>query len=402
MSEISVLERSETRLEQEKPVSGDDILRNVKALKPWLRSRSDSIESARKLPPDVVRKLKDAGVFRMNMPKIWGGPEMTPMQQIEVIEELSRADGSVGWCTMIGADSGLYSGYLEDSVAREMYPRLDMVQAGWVYPIGQAHRVADGYEVTGNWMFGSGCTHCDWLAAGCVVHQGGKPVIAADGKPEWRIVLAKPEEFEILDTWYSTGLCGSGSNDYRCKSLRVPDERTFSFQQPPKRAGTLWRRPDTFLRKMSGIPLGIARDAIDTVTQIASQKVDDGCLYRDLPRIQSAIAQAEGLYGAARSYVLASLEAQWRRLEAEQELTKAERANVWLARTNAFQSARRVVELMYDAIGGSAVYSRKSSLDRHLRDIQTICQHICGQTKGWEGVGALLLDSHAVRIHPML
>src|SRR5207244_7266779 len=139
---------------------------------------------------------------------------------------------------------------------------------------------------------------------------------------------------------------------YRCKGLRVPEERTFSFQQPPKRAGTLWRKPDTFLRKMSGIPLGIARDAIDTVTQIVSQKVDvnDGCRYRDLPRVQSAIAQAEGLYGAAKSYVMSSLETQWQRLDAGQELTKAERAHVWLARTSAFQSARRIVELMYDSI----------------------------------------------------
>jgi len=34
---------------------------------------------------------------------------------------------------------------------------------------------------------------------------------------------------------------------------------------------------------------------------------------------------------------------------------------------------------MYDPLGSSAIYSRKTLLDRHLRDIQTICQHICAQ-----------------------
>jgi len=389
---------------QEPILTADDILANARALKPFIRARADAIESARQLPPDVVTRLRQAGVFRMNMPRTWGGPEMTPMQQVEVIEELSQADGSVGWCTMIGADSGLYSAYLDDSVAREMYPRLDMIQAGWVYPVGQAHRVPGGYEVSGSWMFGSGCTHCDWLAAGCTVHASGKLALGPDGRPQWRIALARPTQYEILDTWHSTGLAGSGSNDYRCQKLFVPDEHTFSFQEPAKRQGTLWRRPDTFLRKMSGIPLGIARDAIDTVLQIAAHKVDrlDGRRYRDLPRIHAAIAEAESLYGAAKSYVLSSLTAQWQRLDSGQDLTKSERAHVWLARTNAFQSSRHAVQLMYDALGSSAIYSRKTPLDRHLRDIQTICQHICGQTKYLDHAGALLLDSTTTRTHPML
>jgi hypothetical protein len=64
---------------------------------------------------------------------------------------------------------------------------------------------------------------------------------------------------------------------------------------------------------------------------------------------------------------------------------------VWLARTNAFQTARRVVTSLYDLVGGSAVYARKSPFDRHLRDLQTMAQHIVAQTKGWEAVGSLLL-----------
>ncbi len=394
---------SDVRLQQGRPLTGDDILRNAGALVPGLRERSDAIESARRLPDDVVARMRNAGVFRLNMPRIWGGPEMTPMQQNEVIEILSRADASVGWCTMIGCDSGIYSGYLDDAVARAMYPRLDMVQAGWVYPVGQAHRVRGGFNVTGNWMFGSGCTHCDWLAGGCVVFEDGAPLMRPDGLPEWRIVIAKPSQYEILDTWFTTGLSGSGSNDYRCSDLFVPEEHSFSFLEP-RRASTLWKRPDTLLRKMSAIPLGIARAAIDTVVDIVAEKVELPSFkrYRDLPRVQSAVAEAESLYGAARAYVYDSLATQWAKLEADAELTKAERANVWLSRTNAFQSARRIVQQMYDTVGGSAIYSRKSPLDRRLRDIETICQHVVGQTKGWEAVGGLLLDAEQAVPHPFL
>jgi len=73
--------------------------------------------------------------MRMNMPKIWGGPEMTSMEQVEVIEALARADASVAWCSFIWCDSGIYSGYLDDAVARAMYPRLDMAtRAGSTRP----------------------------------------------------------------------------------------------------------------------------------------------------------------------------------------------------------------------------------------------------------------------------
>lgn len=393
-----------TSASTERQLSGDDILLNARGLVSWLRARSDAIEASRRLPSDVVQKLRDAGVFRMNMPRSWGGPEMTPMQQIEVIEELSRGDASAGWCTMIGADSGIYSAYLDEAVARRMYPRLDMIQAGWVYPVGQARRVDGGYEVTGTWMFGSGSSHCDWLAGGCVVYQGDKPAPDANGSPEWRIMIGKPSDFEILDTWYTTGLCGTGSNDYRCSKIFVPVEQTFSFAEPAKRPGTLWRRPDTFLRKMAAIPLGVARDALDTATRIVGQKVEmpEGRRMRDLGRVQGTIAEAEMILGAARSFVFASLERQWHKLDQHQELTRHDRAEVWLARTNAFQASRRVVEMMFDLVGGSAVYSRKGPLDRHLRDVNTMCQHICGQMKALEGVGGMLLDSPLARPHPLL
>ncbi|HEY2942792.1 MAG TPA: acyl-CoA dehydrogenase family protein [Vicinamibacteria bacterium] len=377
----------------ERTLSAADILEGAKALAAAIRPRSDEIERARRLPPDVVQMLREAGVFRMNMPRSWGGPEMTPLQQNEVIEELSKADASVGWCAMIGSDSGLYSAFLDPGVAREMFPRLDMIMAGLVYPVGRAERVEGGYRVTGRWTFGSGCTHCDWLAGGCLVYDKGRPLLV-DGKlPEWRIMIAPPSSYTIHDTWVTTGLAGSGSHDYEARDLFVPAERTFTFRDESRRPGALYRRPDTFLRKMPAIPLGVARAAIDYVIGAARKEFDMPAMvpYREVPRIQAAVAKAEALRGAARAYVFESLAAQWAKLEAGDEPTAQERASVMLARMNAFQASRDVVSLMYDTLGGSAVYSDKTPLDRHLRDVTTMCQHTMGQRKVREWVGQLLL-----------
>jgi alkylation response protein AidB-like acyl-CoA dehydrogenase len=374
-------------------LTSDQIVANARRLADELiaRPRAAEIDAARRLPADLVAALRSAGVFRMNMPAQWGGPEMTSMAQVQVIEALSRADASVGWCAFIWCDSGLYSGYLDDAVARVLYPSLDMAQSGWIYPAAAANKVAGGYRVSGRWIFGSGSDHCDMLAAGVTVLDDGKPVLDAEGRPVWRVLLAPRAQFRIEDTWHTTGLRGTGSNDYVAEDLFVPEMHSFSFFEP-KRSGTLWARPDTLLRKMSGVPLGVGRFVIDSAIALLSDKTDrlTGARYRDMPDIQRAIGAAEAQLSAARAYVFAALEAQWQKLAHGEPLSRKERADTFLSRQLAFQTGRRVAQLMYDAIGGAAVY-QKNPFDRPLRDMITACQHIVAQAKTLESPGGLLL-----------
>ena len=219
-----------------------------------------------------------------------------------------------------------------------------------------------------------------------------------NGIPASVNVIAPADQWEILDTWYTTGLRGTGSNDYTTKEAEmfVPREHTFSwygFADAPRREGVLWMQPDTLLRKMAGIPLGVARSVIDYAVDILQDKVEmpAGKPYRANTRIQAAVAEAEMKLGAARSYVFSSLHSQWATLEAGQELSKQQRADVWIARINAFQTAREVANLIYDTVGGSAIYANKGPIDRAVRDTTTMCQHIVGQRKSLEPAGALLL-----------
>ncbi len=87
-----------------------------------IRAASDEIERGRRLPPGIAAAMKDAGVFGMAMPRVWGGPELDPLTQFRVIEALAMAEGSVGWCAMIGCDGGYITAFLDQDVARTMYP----------------------------------------------------------------------------------------------------------------------------------------------------------------------------------------------------------------------------------------------------------------------------------------
>ncbi len=395
----------ETTISLRDPVDFEAIYSNAKALRETLTSMANKIEEARRLPTEVVNLLIQSGMFRMNMPASWGGPELSSPEQVRVIEEISRGDASTGWCVMLGCDSGIYSGYLEDDVARDLYPHLDMIQAGWVYPVGRAEEIDGGYRVSGDWIFCSGSTHADMITAGCTVYRDGEPVRNAQGTPEWRLVVAPAAHWQIKDTWHTTGLRGTGSHDYTTvsKYLVVPREHSFSFFSP-KREGLLWKKADTLLRKMSGVPLGVARQRIDDTCELLAGKVDPltGTPHKNLPRIKSAIADAEMMLGSARSYVFAALETQWELLEKDIELNRSQRADLWLSRLNAFQTARRIARLLYDTVGGSAIYTHRSPLDRSVRDTETMCQHLVGQRKGLEDIGSLLLDSDDQSGSPMI
>jgi indole-3-acetate monooxygenase len=337
------------------------------------------------------------------MPKDWGGPELSTIEQVEVIEELSKANTSVGWCVMIGCDSGFVAGYLDDSVARKLFLRLDMATAGNFFPTGRADRVEGGYKINGRWAFGSGITHADLAMSTCAIFENGAPVTNAAGMPVSRRMVAPVSAYEIVDNWYTTGMRGTGSVDFCAADLFIPEEHSYSVFEPAKREGTLWRRPTTFIAKASGVPLGAARAMIDLVSETMQSKVEfpGGRPYKNLARIQSAIADAEMMLGAARSYVFSAVEREWNRLEHHEVPTEKERADSWLSRVNIAQSARNVIRMLYDAVGGNAIYSKKGPFDRALRDAETWCQHLAFQRRTLEWVGAMLLKSDGPPAFPL-
>src|SRR5215469_8593130 len=234
-----------------------------------IRSAREEIERGRRLPPSIAAAMKDAGVFGMAMPRVWGGPELDPLTQFRVIEALAMADGSAGWCAMIGCDGGYVSSFLDQDVARAMYPDILVATAAAATTTGQAVRVHGGYRVSGRFPFVSGCQHCEWLWAGCTVVENGVPQVDGNGVPETRQCLVRRSQCEILDTWHTTGLRGTGSSDVVIHDVFVEQEHSFSFQDPElvERSGPLYAFPFLFVAKGSAPALGIARHAIDAVIE---------------------------------------------------------------------------------------------------------------------------------------
>jgi alkylation response protein AidB-like acyl-CoA dehydrogenase len=372
-------------------LSAADIISAVRALAPEIQSRGDEIAALRRLPIDLVQKLKAAGSFRMAMPAAWGGPEMTPREQCEVYEILGAADASVAWCVKIGSDSGFFAAQLEEHAARELFPDLDYVAAGQVPPNGLGERVDGGYRLTGHWTFGSGSTHADVIATGFLVTENGTPVVRS-GAPQARIAISPASNFEILDTWHSTGLAGSGSNDYRVKDLFVPEAHTIAQDDPPRRREPLYCYFAMFLASWHGVALGLARRAIDAALAVAEKKMHifppPPIPLRQRPHARVALAKAEMTWRAARAFTYETADRIWDEATTHGRVSPDTRRAMALSLSLSFRAAREVAQSMYDLAGPTAVFAAKTPLDRLLRDAITMSEHLLLSDSFLEMVGA--------------
>jgi alkylation response protein AidB-like acyl-CoA dehydrogenase len=377
-------------------------------LGPKIRAAGDEMERMRRVPPHLAQAMKDTGVFGMVLPRSWGAPELDPLTQIRVIEAMALADGSAGWCAMIGCDSGYITAFLEEDVAREMYPDIWVSTAATATATGQATPVRGGYRVNGRFPFASGCQHSEWAWVGCNVVENSNPRTNAAGIPETRTCFVRLSECEILDTWYTTGLRGTGSNDLTVHDVFVPAERTFSFQDPNlvKRPGPLYAFPLMFIAKGAAPALGIARHAIDVVVDNAGRKParrmilgdhgEPAKLLREEVFVQESVARAETLLGAARSYLFDVIGDLWATLVDERKPSPVQQARFITAYTHVVGQCAEAVQLVYKASGGTAVY-QTGALDRCLRDALTMNQHLMGSLRTYEMAGRLLLGLEPLR-----
>src|SRR4051794_32598870 len=124
-----------------RPATAETLLADAKALAPLIAEHRDGIERDRGMPLPIVRAMQDIGIIRMSVPRSYGGLELDPEAQFAVLEALSMADASVGWCAFIGGGAGYFSAFLDEAVAREVLADPDAITAGALRPAGRAEAV---------------------------------------------------------------------------------------------------------------------------------------------------------------------------------------------------------------------------------------------------------------------
>jgi indole-3-acetate monooxygenase len=368
--------------------SASAIVDAARDLAELIEANADDGERIRRLPLATVRALNDAQLMRMCVPEVYGGPEVDPVTLVEAIEAVARSDGGAGWCTMIASTTSSMASLLPEESAREIYGDRTSITGGVFAPNGKGEATTlggvDGFRVTGRWAWGSGTQHCRWVLGGALCDDG-----------TFRLCWFPQSEVTFHDTWYTTGMRGSGSLDYSVTEAFVPAARTIqpAVTRPVVRTPLSQFPNFTLLAAgVSAVGLGVARRALDELVDLAQGKKPQ---YSSKTLAQSGftqveLARAEGKLRAARAFLLDELRSAWATAVAGEEVTVEARTGIRLAATHAATVCAEVADVAFTLAGGTAVYDT-SPLGRCLRDAHVVTQHIQTAPKLNETIGKLLL-----------
>jgi indole-3-acetate monooxygenase len=347
------------------------------------REVAPETEAGRALAPGLLDAILDAGLFRMGVPSSLGGPECSPASTLAVAETIARGDASAGWCVSIAATSGLLAAYLPAEGAQEVFGDARSVAAGVWAPKGRGVAADGGVVVSGQWSFCSGIGHADWLFAG-FVHSSGVLKVAALPKAS----------LEVLDTWHTTGLRGTGSHDSVARDVFVPDHRVLSVVDGPLDGGALYRFPvfGFFALSVAAAAMGNAFGALDDFVALAAHRSPFGSrrTLAERSSTQAAVAEAEASLRAARAFFYEAVSEAWEAAQGAEPVPVAARAAVRLAATHATRTAKQVVANLYDLAGGGAIYDG-AAIQRRFRDAHTASAHFQVNAASYELPGKVLL-----------
>ncbi len=365
-------------------------------LAPAVRAARTDAERMRQTPPALAAEITKAGIYQMYLPRSMGGPETPPLVAFRVVEELSRVDGSVGWCAMIATALSLNVGRLPVAVGRDLAGTpADYRGAGSARPGGRAWEVEGGYRAKGRWNFASGIQNARWLYATCIMMDGDTPRLSPAGTPVLRAMWVPRESVTIVDTWQTMGMRGTGSQDFTVDDVFVPEARSRLSDADPCETGPLFNKRAWYVNlwtPSAANALGIARGAIDALAEIASTEASTMSpnLLRDRPLVQTRIAEADAIVNAARAYVFDAVGRLWDTLSAGKTPSDHEIAQGRLSLVHAMHESVRAVDKVFHAAGTNAIYTRLP-LERAFRDVHVAVQHAAGLPSYFESAGKVLL-----------
>jgi 3-hydroxy-9,10-secoandrosta-1,3,5(10)-triene-9,17-dione monooxygenase len=356
----------------------------ARALIPQLRDRAARTEELRRLPPETERDLHEAGLFRIVQPKRVGGSEFDYVSLVDCADLLAKGDASVAWNFANLASHHWMLG-LFDKRAQDLVWGQDpntLIASSFIFPAGRARKADGGYRLRGSWPFSSGVASCEWNMLASVVSSEDE----ADGI-EYRIFLVHKDDYQIVDTWNSVGLGGTGSNDVEVHDAFVPEVLTIAVSDlaggptpgSSVNPNALYALPvfSLFPYVLSGVALGNAQACLDDYVDVARHRAStyNRAKLADMQSTQIKIAEASAKVDAARRIMRSNC------IEAMADARRGHipdmAAKTRLRRDGAFSVnlCTEAVSLLFSASGARGLFTT-GVLQRQFRDAHAINSHL--------------------------
>jgi alkylation response protein AidB-like acyl-CoA dehydrogenase len=196
-----------------------DLLDQARALIPTLVERAAATTAARNVPSETIADFHRAGILRILQPRRFGGHQHRFCLFSRIVETLTEGCASSAWVyAVLGEHQWIIASYPLQAQVDVWANDPRAVASSSLAPRSVAARTTDGWRLSGQYSFSSGCSHAQWAIIGAFLGKEGDPRSVG-------YLLVPFTEIEIIDDWHVLGLAGTGSRSLRLRDVFVPAHR---------------------------------------------------------------------------------------------------------------------------------------------------------------------------------
>ena len=346
----------------------EELLRRASELVPVLRGRAAQTEELRRIPDESVRDLLASELHLIGVPRRFGGLDVDYGLMLEVAALLGSGCASTSWCYSLWAAHSWLVGYWPLEAQQDVFGESpDVLLSSSLNPGRSTLEKTDGgFRLSGQWEFSSGSNAASWVMVGANL-------------PEGLVWLLLPRsDYKVVDTWFVSGLRGTGSNDIVIKDAFVPHHRSLNRDRAGVEDPNGWvvhqqgryRLPALVLLGWDLVApmIGIAQGMIDEYTSQLTGTSGPGRT-ADLDGVQLRLSQSSAELDAARALMRSDVSETLEMAQTGEAFRTLVRAR--LRRDKAFiaQLCLSSVNRLFEFSGGHAIFN-SGAAQRFHRDIQ--------------------------------
>lgn len=358
-----------------------ELIKRAEALQPMLRKNTVESEKNRRTCDENIDAIREAGLFRLMVPKRYGGYEGSLRSHLEVSAALAEACGGTAWVVALTNVCAWFTSLFSEQAQNEVFgANPDARVAGVFNASATTRRVDGGLVISGKWYSSSGSLHSDWAAVGAEERDTNGAVVAQ------YLALMPESEYSIEDTWFTAGMRASGSNCIVANEVFVPNHRLLNLGDAIEGEYATEFKDEAAYRPLfvpfaslilNGPQLGMGRAALKYVIDNAPRR---GVAYTSFEKQTDSVVFQTQIAEAALKIDTAHLRA----FRATDEIDEASRQGIKLdalTRARIRADVGLINTLITDAINillsahGAGSFSEASPMQRWWRDSNTAARH---------------------------
>lgn len=343
-----------------------------------IRDKAQEAEQLGMLHPEQLKIIYQQNWFKLLVPEIYSGRQITLPQLVRLQEAISWADGSTGWVVTLCSGAGWFGGFINPGISQQIFNDDAVCLAGSGAVGGTAEILPNGYLINGSWKYASGAHHATYITANCRITKDGKPVLADTGEQLILPFIFDKKDVSVLPAWKYMGMVATGSDSFEVKEVLLPFNRQFKIE--PAAAiinAALYQYPFLQLAEATlAVNLsGMAIHFIDLCDRIFIEKIKQpGLTVAQKTFLTDELNLVKRELDAIRENFFETVDRSWDAIQANDVIQGEVLHQVSIVSKKLAHFSREAVDRLYPLCGLTAA-STETEINRAWRDLHTASQH---------------------------